>query len=195
MAMTLILGCLLSLTHTSRAAVIYSGIQDIPIPTTFEGVYVDLDNAGSGNSVATVPGWDINPFFGGIGIAGSANFQPSRLTASNDSQILKLAVDDTVNGGHTYSTGETGSSDHFGTAPEQFHDGVEAYIGFRFVKNDTSGPFYGWMRVTLTANTPGAVISDWAWEDGGGDILVGAVPEPSTLMLGALGFLALLWRR
>jgi len=54
---------------TARAAnVIYSGVQDIPIPTDFAGVYLDPDTGATG--------WDINPFFGGVGIANSAAFQP-----------------------------------------------------------------------------------------------------------------------
>ncbi len=43
------------------------------------------------------------------------------------------------------------------------------------------------MHLTLTANTPGAVIHGWAWDDTGGSI---TIPEPSRGML--LLFAALL---
>lgn len=50
------------------------------------------------------------------------------------------------------------------------------------------------MRVTLTANTPGGVISDWAWEDSGSFILAG-IPEPGRAMLVMLGGLLAFGRR
>ena len=40
-------------------------------------------------------------------------------------------------------------------------------MGFRFTTDGSAGPYYGWMRVVFTANTPGGVIKDWAYENGG----------------------------
>ncbi|MES2705025.1 MAG: PEP-CTERM sorting domain-containing protein [Verrucomicrobiota bacterium] len=94
-----------------------------------------------------------------------------------------------------YSTGETGSFTHLG-APGNFQDGVEGYLGFRFLRNNGAGPYYGWMRVTLTANTAGAIIHDWAWESSGGSISAGRAPEPASwLSVLAAASIALLRQR
>lgn len=172
-------------TWPSLGAVVYSGPQNIPIPTTFDGVYVDIDNGNTSASVIT--GWDINPFFGGVGIGGSMAFQPARAGTGNMDTMLKYALNDVIDGSLLYSSGETGSSDHLGPGATQFQDGVEGYLGFKFTDNLNTGTYYGWMRLTLTANTSGGMIHDWAWEDSGSFILVGT-PEPgrTTLVLTGL---------
>jgi hypothetical protein len=181
--------------HSANAAVIYSGLQSIPIPTTPAGIYLDLDTATT--SAAPMTGWDINPFFGGVALGGSAAFQPVRLGTGNTDTIRLFAANDLIDSTLMYATGTNGSSDHLG-APGNFQDGVPGYLGFRFITNSSDGPFYGWMRLTLTANTPGALIHDWAWEDNGGAIQAGSllsVPEPSRALLMMLGLLALAARR
>jgi hypothetical protein len=176
------------------AAVVYSGLQNIPITTNFDGVYLDIDNGVHSTSVIT--GWDINPFFGGIGIGASAAFQPARMGSGNMDTVLRFSLGDMIGGSLLYSSGETGSSDHLGVFGN-FQDGVEGYLGFRFTKNDSSGPYYGWMRLTLTANTSGAFIQDWAWEDSGSAITILGIPEPSRalLLMATLGAICIRRRR
>jgi hypothetical protein len=175
-------------------AVIYSGLQNIPIPTAFEGVYVDIDNGSTSGSAFA--GWDINPFFGGAGIGNSAAFQPVRASTSNDSAVQNLLSGMLVSAASIFSTGEGGSGDigneHLGLAAGQFQEGVTGILGFRFTKNDSSGPFYGWIRLTLAANTPGGLVHDWAWEDSGAGIVV---PEPGRAMLLLMGAWGLMLRR
>ena len=68
------------------------------------------------------------------------------------------------------------------------------YIGYKVVLSDNTTA-YGWMRVTLqNDNTPG-VIHEWAYEDSGAPITVGAIPEPSLPLLASLGLVALTLRR
>lgn len=174
------------------AAVVYSGLRNIAIPATPDGVYLDLDTGGISSTLIT--GWDINIFFGGVAISGSADFQPVRSGTGNEDPVQRLDGGTLIVSTLPYATGENGSSTHLG-APGNFQDGVEGYLGFRFTKNDASGPFYGWMRVTLTANTPGAVIRDWAWESSGSSIAAGQVPEPSPCALVAGGLALGLLRR
>lgn len=174
---------------SAQSAVIYSGLQNILIPTTFGGIYLDIDTGATSTSAS--PGWDIHPFFGGVGLGGSADFQPVRIGTGNMDTVLQFAMNDLIDNTLNYSTGENGSSDHLG-APGNFQDGVPGYLGFRFTKNNAAGPFYGWMRLTLTGNTSGAFIHDWAWEDNGGGILAGSllsIPEPSRALLIMLGIL------
>lgn len=169
---------------SANAAVIYSGVQNIAIPTTFDGVYLDIDTATTSTSVIT--GWDINPFFGGFALGNSAAFQPVRTGTGNSDTILNLAYGTLVDSLLNYATGEAGSSDHIGGGANQFTDGASGYLGFKFTTNSNAGPFYGWMRLTLTANTSGATIHEWAYDNTGSGLFVGsltAVPEPSRTML------------
>ena len=181
----LLLTILLIGAPRSPGTVIYSGLRNILIPNNFSGVYVDIDN-GSFSSSPNV-GWDVNFFFGGVGIATSTYFQPARSGAGNEYTAYNYDLTNGIDGSLLYAGAkETGSSNHLGAGVNQFHNGVEGYLGFKFTKNDNSGPYYGWMRLTLTANTPGGVISDWAWEGAGTAIPVGAtssVPEPSSMTL------------
>ncbi|MFT6576361.1 MAG: hypothetical protein ACJA16_004569 [Akkermansiaceae bacterium] len=178
------------------AAVVYSGVQNIPIPTTFAGVYVDIDTETT--STTTIPVWDINPFFGGVGISNSATFQPARTGTGNFDVITRLGLGAVISSSLNYSTGVGGSGDpntHLGPGTDQFSGGAEDYLGFRLTLNDTSGPFYGWMRVTLTANTSGAFIHDWAWDNTGAGITSGTVPEPESAMLTFLWLCVVAMRR
>jgi autotransporter-associated beta strand protein len=60
-----------------------------------------------------------------------------------------------------------GSLDHLGST---FTAGTEGYLGFKL-----NGSNHGWMRVVFTNNTGGALITDWAYENGGGAIATGNV--------------------
>jgi len=99
----------LAVVVTATADVIYSGYQNLGIPTNFAGLYLDVNLPyGSANSntnmAAPVAGWDINPFYGGKVLANSPAFQPVRSTTGNTSTIVNLAALVTsVGSGNTYS--------------------------------------------------------------------------------------------
>lgn len=194
---TLIATLLLMAPPLGHAAVIYSGLQDTPIPTTFDGIYIDLDNALTSSS--PFAGWDINPFFGGSGIANSASFQPARTGTGNLDAIIRLNLGDLISSSLNYSTGFGGSgspNSHLGAGANQFAVGVQSYVGFTFTLNDSSGPYYGWLRATLTNNVTGGFIHDWAYENTGATILAGAmVPEPCRAALLLTGLAGCLFRR
>lgn len=149
----------------ARATVIYRGLQNIPIPTDFSGVYLNIENGA--NSAEEFAGWDINPFFGGVGVGNSASFQPARTGSGNEAPLLTLGVGAPVGENLIVSSGQGGSSTHLGSGPTQFGIGQEAYLGFRFFTDGNTGPFHGWMRVIFTANTSGGVLKDWAYETTG----------------------------
>lgn len=188
--------CPLLFAASAHAAVIYSGLQDIAIPTNLTGIYINIDTGAT--STSTITGWDINPFFGGAGVANSSAFQPARLASGNLDPILRLNAGDVVGAALTYSSGFGGSGSptaHLGAAANQFQVGSEGYIGFRFNTDAASGPYYGWIRVTFTNNTSGGLIKDWAYDDSGAAITIESVPEPSRVLMLGLGMAALFAKR
>jgi len=190
---SLALAVIFAAAASSQAAIVYSGLRDITVTTTFDGVYLDVD-AGTTSGTETT-GWDINPFFGGEGVANSPDFQPARTTIALDAPILNVALGSTVDGTLNFLTDFGGSDSHIGNGAGQFVSGSEGYIAFKFTPNDDSGTFYGWMRVALSNTGSTGVIRDWAYETSGSGITVGAVPEPSAFALLGLGAAGLLRRR
>ena len=187
-ARALVLGTVTA-AGTSHAAIIASGLQDIVITTNFDGVYLDLD--ASTVVAPETAGWDINPFFGGEGIATSPAFQAARTTIAVDAPILCLTPGATVGPALNFLTGYAGSESHVGNGAGQFGSGSTGYIGFKFFTNENAGPCYGWMKVVLANDGTTGLIREWAYDDSGSSITIGLVPEPSSiasLLLGAAVF-------
>ena len=174
------------------AAIVHSGPQNIPIATSLDGVYLDV-NTSTNNYLATeFTGWDLNLFFGGLGISNSAGFQPIRSGTGNEDPILRLRLGSSVTSALSVSSGMGGSgadddSGHVGPAANQFTSGQSGYFGFRLAAASGSIPyFYGWMRATLTSDGTAGVVHEWAYEEGGGSIVtgfsgsVGAAPKTIT---------------
>lgn len=177
----------------ARGAVIYSGPLNISIPESFEGIYIDIDTGASGDST-TVTSWDINPFFGGSVIAVNGSFQPVADAPTNSAVIQRLDLDEEIDGTRIFMVSPGGSSEHMGPGSTQFQEGVESYFAFKFVPEGSSTTCYGWVSLEVTANNPGGLVTGWAYESSGAPIKVGAVPEPSALLL--LGLVPVLaWRR
>lgn len=188
-----------AIRHSAQSAVIYSGIQNIAIATTFDGTYVDVENTNNAtnHSSSTITGWDVNLFFGGVGEFNQSNFQPVRLLGSDPfSAMQNLTLGTLISAASTFATGDGGSGDvgseHVGFGVGQFQPNVDGYIGFRL-----NGTNYGWMRVSLTFDDPGALIKDWAYDDTGASIFAGmlSVPEPSRALLLMVGAIGAIFRR
>jgi len=160
------------------AEIIYSGPVSIPIPQDFEGVFIRLtDPAGV---VSSSPGWHLNPFFGGLGIANSPDFQPVRVGTGIEDPILALAVGTSIGSSSTFSSGWGGSSaeddsGHLGLGAGQFTADQTGYMGFRLLRDGVVN--YGWMRLHLTANEATSRILDWAYDSTGNSIVSGAAKD------------------
>ena len=194
----LILFCLFA-GHGLRAAVVYSGLRDIPISTGFEGTYLNVTSGASGGSM--VLGWHVNFFFGGAGIWNQSGFQPLRSSTDPFSPILNLPTGTVIDGTSLFASGEGGSGDlgseHLGSGNGFFQPGQLGIFGFNI--NIDGAQRYGWMRVILTADESGALIQDWAYDDTGAPILAGllgmAIPEPNRTLLLLGGILSIGLRR
>jgi autotransporter-associated beta strand protein len=177
----LLLSLLLLRPDAARAEIVFSGQQNIAIPTNIGGVYININNAQSGS--APVLGWDLNPFFGGLFIANSPTFQPVRSGEGSEDAIVRFAAASIIGGSSTFSSDWGGSGDygglgHLGSGPTQFTDGKAGYLGFKLASG-TGAPVYGWMRVVLTENGQNGLIQSWAYENDAaiGSIKVGATGE------------------
>ena len=74
--------------------------------------------------------------------------------------------------------------------------GNPQYIGVRFQLEPAGTPYYGWIGFDITdANNLAGVVTGYAYENSGGPIAAGAVPEPAGLSLLALGAPFLMRRR
>jgi hypothetical protein len=187
------------------ATVVYSGLQNISISSTFAGIYLDFtdgDDAATVTQSTTTPGtWDVNLFFGGAGIANSDTFQPVTAAGTTNAAVLKLSGGDTVSSSSTFpplSPGFSGSTSHMGAGVGQWVNGESTgYIGFRilpasFSANAPGTTIYGWMHVTLQDDGGAGTIHSWAWETSGAPI---TIPEPGFTVLLGLGALTMLLRR
>jgi len=185
----------LLLALPARAAYVYSGLVNIAIPTGFTDLHIDIDTGAT--AMTYFAGADINPFFGGAGLINYADFQPARTSTATDSAIIRLPSGALISDALNFATGinESGSANnHMGAAPNQFFPGTESFLGFKFTKNDSSGPYFGWIRLVFTNDTLGGIIKDWVYDDSGAPIIAG-VPEPGRAALMLLGLMALAQRR
>ena len=197
----LLSGCLASLAGVifpcaARAALMYSGMQNVAVPLTLDGVSLRLsDGTVSGAFPAnwnTEP-W-LNPFFGGVDIANSPLLRP---VITGADQIVNLAPGTVIGSGSGFAAGESGSSTHVGAAANQFQSGTPGLIGFVFETTAGGPDYYGWLRMTVSNTGPGS-IADWAYEStAGAPVQAGitAVPEPAALAVGLLCLGAAMLRR
>lgn len=188
-----------ALTGSCSAALVYSGVRDIPIPTTFAGVSLDLLTA-SHFFGDPAPDWSdsqVNFFFGGSGIFSGPRFLPVRAGTAADSVIVSLLMGDLV--GSDSFVGPVGngvSENHIGLAAGQFGSGAERFFGFRLDLTGSGDFVNGFMRVTLTNGSAAGMIHDWTYSDTVGEpIIVGVIPEPASAVMVGIAGLALAMRR
>ena len=143
-------------------------LDDIAIPANFEGVNLDVNGDGT---------WDLNFFFGGLGVANNDSLRPVATASSSNIRLLSLGSEVKTTSLFTDGYGVSGAEDnsgHLGPGTSQFGDGAVGYMGFK-LDRPSSTPVYGWMQVVLTRNGSGGVIKDWAIDDTGAPIISGFV--------------------
>ena len=189
----------LAIMPIAHGAIAVFVAQDISIPNTFEGVYLDLETGTT--ETAPFSDADLNFFFGGSGISNDAGgLVATSQFLRSDVGFLDMALN--VPLGSTigpepsvfsvdvaaFSTGfgASGSpNEHLGADPGQFEPSKRGLLGFSVDLKD--GPTaYGVMEVTLTPNMDGGTIHGWQYDDSG--VAYEVIPEPSTTFLLLLGF-------
>lgn len=178
------------IAQQADAAIVYSGVVNIPIPSTFGGVYLNFVTGATGATAASVPGYDINPY------VGSPSFFTNNTPAGTagvlgPAPVAPLALGTPIGPGGTYVSGVTSAT--------AFSTTTAGIVGLRFQNESTSAINYGWARVIMpsapTGGTTGTII-DYGYENTGLSIGAGEiVPEPASLGLLALGAMGLVARR
>ncbi|MBU3727774.1 MAG: hypothetical protein FGM37_00770 [Phycisphaerales bacterium] len=173
-------------SQQADAAIVWSGTVNINIPSTPDGVYVNLLSGSSAVSGGSVAGWHINSygnanlgFFSGASGGGFLSGLGSSATGVDNLAFLTEigAGQSFVSSGLVEGTGATSMN----------LNSSENLIGFSFVNASTGGTHYGWMRIQFSGTSfsqPRAIV-EYAYEDvAGRSILAGlTVPAPGALAL------------
>lgn len=188
--------------QNSEAAIVHSGIVNLNIPLTTNGLYLNVVtgqiNEPGNTGGSTVPGWDINPYStgnlnmfsasvpaGGTYIIGGG----TGTTPANLAPATMIGAAGPFGGGVVPTTGffpfNLSSSDNI--------------VGFRFQNEANSNlTHYGWFRVALgtATNVAPRTVVEYAYESVADTAIpAGAIPAPGSLALLALGAAGLAGRR
>jgi len=181
-------GAVGGVAQQASAAIVYSGVVNIPIPGNIDGVYLNIVTGAQGTSGSGTPGWDINPYFGANTFFAAA---PSYGTVASGTpgNVAVLTAGTLIDGTNATST-NSGGGDYPTTSPGGLY-------GFKF-QNEALGNQieYGWARVIrgATTSTAGTIV-EYAYDNTGAGINAGAVPTPGSLALLAVGAAGLVGRR
>lgn len=178
------------------AAIVWSGIRNINIPSTIDGVYLNVITGQFGASGSSVTGWDVNPygatsmtFFSPTGGGSVRGLGSSSTLVDNLAYLTVIGASQAFGSGAVETTGATAMN----------LNSSENLIGFRFVNEATGATHYGWMRIQFTGTSfsqPRAIV-EYAYENvAGASIQAGVIPAPGAIaLLGAAGLLARRRRR
>lgn len=177
-------GCTMFSPSQAEGAIIYSGLVHVPIlPSTVNGgIYFDFENPSAITQGTRLDSWDVNPYESATAIYLNSN---SRIVATGNAAVNLLPGT------------EIGSSSVFNNPADvtfkvTIPSGATALLGFRFTSNNAGGaiPLYGWAQFQ-SLDGPAGMLTGFAYESSGGAIGAGAVPEPSSLALLAMGSIGL----
>lgn len=159
------------------AAVICAPAANLPVPSTTEGLYVNLVTGVSGQTEGSVPGFDVDLY-------ASANSVPSDQlkfywgSAANGGAGVVSAGDSyaVLGAGQAIGPDSLFSRAAFTGDTSAWQAGTSGYLGMRFLNESAGIVNYGWILLSTSAplGFP-ATIGGWCYETSGAAITI-AVP-------------------
>jgi hypothetical protein len=147
----------------------------INVPSTFDGIYLNLLTGATGTSGASTPGWDFNPYNSGTSLSffwnNTAPSVSGGVASTTTGPYIDLGIGSVVSGGSTFATATA-------TAQTAAFRTVGTHIlGFRFFNEATAAVNYGFavLDVGSTTGFP-LTITSWSFENSGASIVVGNDP-------------------
>ena len=179
-------------TKGAGAAIIHTDLAASPltVPSSLEGIYLNLVTGATSTTAVPVAGWDFNPYNNGPGLT----FYSPVLIAGQGTLISGSTAAQSLLGGELI--GGSGLYQSAQVSGTDFRLVSGRYAGLRFYNEATSQLNYGWAKLSTTATTgfPAAILG-YAYEDSGAAIVAGAIPEPSALGLLITSAIGLIGRR
>jgi hypothetical protein len=181
---------LLSAALPAPAALVCFDAQDLAVPATSEGLYVNFSTGVSGTSESAVPGFDFDPyaavsstpadqlrFYWGSATTGNAG------VASSGDRYALLPAGSVVGPASLFTrAGFTGDTSVWTSAATTGH------LGMRFRNEGTGTINYGW--VTLTTTPPlgfPMTIHGWCYDDTGSSVAIAPVSTGDPIFSDAFG--------
>ncbi len=196
-AITASTAAVLAVAANANAAVVYSGVVNINIPSTTSGVYLNVVTGIYNSSAAAVPGWDVNPW----GASSLDMFRPvnpsSGAYVGSGTTYTNLPLLTLISSASTFANISSATPDATLNL-----SATTNLIGFRFFNEGPGTYHFGWMRLSLGSTlTSTRSIVDYAWETSGGittllgdqptGIRAGEIPTPSAAFALAIGSIAI----
>jgi len=188
----------MGLATQADAAIVYSGVVNINIPSTTSGIYLNVVTGVSGGS--STPGWDVNPWSGSalnmFSTATQGGSPGNTRYAGTGATYFNLAPGAIIGPAATF--GGVGTNTINAGTPLNLNSSNNL-VGFQFLNELTGAVHYGWMRIAL-GGTPGGQprsIVEYAYESQPGVAIAAkdGVPTPGAASLLAIGAAGLVGRR
>jgi len=180
---------------SANAAIVYSGVVNINVPSTTSGVYLNMVTGLTGASSA-LAGWDVNPWS-----SSALNFFSSttsgQTVATGMSATAAGSVASTVTAGTLISAASIFTNNVGNQTTTCLTMNGKNLFGVKFWHEGAAAFRYGWIRISLGATAGGQPrsIVDYAYEDTGAGINAGTVPGPAGLAALAMGAIGARGRR
>jgi hypothetical protein len=141
-----------ALSFNAFAAPVDSGVLNIAVTNTIDGVYLNVVTGATGTSGGTTVGWDVNPYNNGAGFTwfapGSVAGFPRGVgstTGATGGVAVRLNPGDTHSATSVVSAGQSTGA--------QFQNTGNNYVGISFLNEATGVTNFGYVLVSNTAGT------------------------------------------
>jgi len=181
------LGMILTWSPAAHAVPTLSPAENLVVPATLYGLYVNVVTGEAGETGTSVPGWDINPW-ASTSIAFFSPSAPAGGAYVSAPYALNLAVGTVIGPDSPWGSGQADFG-AFGTGAGVWALNATNTFGFRFIGEDAL-LHYGYGTMIVGA-TPAIRSIGQMWYESAANTPISVVPEPASLGLMLFGGLAL----